>query len=199
MSYYDMLFAKNLGGGGGGGGSQNEFTRVFHTQTSEDATYILIDKDDNGNNLSFDEAYVFVTTTRASSATANGSFGITLKSAWATSFNKYCLYNNQLPSDVYCYCFHIRKVGEMAGIMLEEKLRVGSNISSAYYQSEATWGGTKAIAVDAGATTSDGATSFRNASDVVDANGKLCTILLGVDTASAVKIGSGTLIEVFAR
>lgn len=181
---------------GTGSGGEVEFKQVIKMSFNEDITSYTFTTDTNGDPLSFDEAYIGITTARASSSSNNGQFGITLRNTWVNSFNGQCLYNNTLYSDVYTYWFHIKKAGPIAVLELIGKLRTAGNMSSAFYPSDMTWSGTKSIGVNNSASQAGWAKTI---TDLLDSNNKIHAFTIGVDTATAVKISAGTMVEVFAR
>lgn len=186
------------GNSGGGGSTETPFQRVIQTITTEDKNSIVFTKDSNGNDLSFDEAYLAIVTARAASASSNGTYAISLKDSWDSSFNSRGLHNMQLTSDAYLFWFHIKKVGEMAFLEILGKKRIANNLASVtWYPSEATWAGSNSIGL--AGNTAQAAGELRNITSLLDDDGKIHTFTIGTDLATSVAIGAGTRIEMFAR
>ena len=188
-------------GGGSGGGA---FT-YMRTITTEDATYITVNEDANGNPWRFTEAFVAVTTARQASTSAS-TYAIGLTD-WFASFNgKAFVHNIALNPDAYRMMFHVKVADGMLETHVAENLRVANNIGNAkpYANSETRMGRIGSIGWN-----SAGAyrfcpveSAFAVAQQVgypMVIDGKLHTITVGNDGVSATPLASGTIVEVWYR
>ena len=177
-----------------GGGS--EWVQVLKLKTEEDLHYITVSADTNGNELSFDEAYVFFVASK-SSTDSSGIFGIGLRN-WTTSFNgKTALYNYQMYNDAYIYAWYVQNISDDLGVKVEEILmnRFGNNLDSVSYYSDSSASNT----YRAKDTAAEHSTIIRGSNVTKNTNGKLTTITLGVDMSSSIGFKAGCYLEVFVK
>lgn len=177
----------------------------MRTITTEDATYITVNEDANGNPWRFTEAFVAVTTARQASTNAS-TYAIGLTN-WFSSFNgKAFVHNIAISPDAYRMMFHVKVADGMLETHVAENLRVASNIGSAkpYADSETRMGWNGSIGWN-----SAGAYrfcpveyAFAIAQQVrypMVIDGKLHTVTVGTDSVNATPLASGTIVEVWYR
>ena len=175
---------------------EKEWQKVANVKTTEDATYISITEDMEGNPLSFDEAFVIVVSAREASATTTSYFSIAALPEWRTSFNSASgIFNLTMFADAYASFIHISKtVGNFIKYTASTQLRMANSLE-------------QYVGYENGITK----VSFNNGKDVscyqypVEAfnffneEGKLQGITVGVDLATSTKMGAGTVVEVWTR
>ena len=177
-----------------GGGS--EWVQVAKLKTEEDLHYITVSADSNGNELSFDEAYVIFVASK-SSTDSSGNFGIGLRN-WTTSFNgKTALYNYQIYNDAYIYAWYVKNISDVLGAKVEGILmnRFGNNLDSVSFYSDSV----TPITYRAKDTAAEHSTIIRGSNVTKNTNGKLTTITLGADMSSSIGFKAGCYLEVFVR
>lgn len=193
----------------GGGGSGGEFSYICAI-APEDAVYLTISEDENGNPLRFTEAYISATSAIASDATTNGAFCIGLTN-WISSFNSRAFaYGLPLNTDAYSVQAYVRVNGNMLETRIAQVARVAANISSAKPLAD----GMGVIGQTAYQYDRNGATRFTPANlaialehigDGIIAerpmviDGAMHIVTIGVDLATSIKLGAGTILEVWYR
>ena len=181
-----------------GGGASAEWKKVAEIITEEDSTYISVTEDSEGNPLSFDEAFVGVITARSSSASSNGHFVISAMPNWVSSFNGHGIYNFTLWGDVYAVMYHVRLLGNgFLKITSTPQKRIGKSLHdtlgfiSEFFDIVSNRQGW--------IVTDNSPMGYNYAQNILDENGKLHGITVGVDMASSIKMGAGTRLEVWVR
>ena len=192
---------------GGGGGSAGDFKYIC-TIAPEDAAYITINEDAEGNPLSFTEAYISVTAARASDATTQGKFSIGL-TYWISSWNSRAFAHGlPLNADAYRHTAYVRTNNNILETKMLADYRVAGSIGAAkpFVEGGAlsgTIGGTAAGYNKAGSARfsptdiSIAADGFTDVPLVVD--GALHAVTAGIDMATGVKLAAGTILEVWYR
>lgn len=181
-----------------GGNTSAEWKKVAEIITEEDSTYISVTEDSEGNPLSFDEAFVGVITARSSSASGNGSFVISAKPNWVSSFSGYGIYNLALNPDAYAVMYHAQLLGNgfLKITCTPPKFVATSLPNTLSFISEFF----DMASVKRGWLISDNCpTVYQYAQNILDENGKLHGITVGVDMASSIQLGAGTRMEVWVR
>ena len=192
-----------LASGGGGTSGGDEWRKAVHLKTTEDLTYLTITQDDDGNQLSFEEALVIFTTSRGSEATANGNYILSVAPEWESSFNKYGVYGLPLYADVYMIGVHFKKVDDLIVETLKMYHRVANSLSALKFDSilyrkpyGVTMNNNNASTVRPhNAYADDGRLVF----DYFNAEGKMQAVTIGTDLASSVQIGAGSILEVWVK
>lgn len=181
-----------------GGGASAEWKKVAEIITEEDSTYISVTEDSEGNPLSFDEAFVGVMTARPSSASSNGHFVISAMPNWVSSFEGHGIYNFNLWGDVYAVMCHVRLLGNgFVKITSTPQKHIGKSLHGTLgFISELF----DIVSKRQGWNFTDKSIMGCNyAQNILDENGKLHGITVGVDMASSIKMGAGTRLEVWVR
>ena len=176
----------------------------MRTITAEDATYITVNEDANGNPWRFTEAFVAVTTARTGTTASTYAIGLT---EWLSSFNgKAFVHNIALNTDVCRMMFHVKVADGMLETHVAENLRVASNIGVAkpFADSETRMGWNGSINWNTA-----GAYRFcpvecafsvtQHATHPMLIDGKLHTITVGTDTVNATPLAAGSIVEVWYR
>lgn len=185
------------------GNADKEWKKVAQIQTTEDVTYISVTEDMDGNPLSFDEAFVACASSRPADATSQGTFVLSARPEWRTSFNRWGLHSIPLNADVYAVIAHISIA--LDGFVRYETMRpyrVAATIADLtgwadwYFpagQGAPCNNNYASILHYQHHTESDGTECLFN--DI----GKLCGITVGVDMATSIKMVAGTRLEVWVR
>lgn len=194
-----------------GGAAAGDFKYIC-TIAPEDAVYITIDEDAEGNPLRFTEAYIAVTTARASDATATGNYGIGL-SKWISSFNSRAFAHGfPLYADAYRATAHVQIKNNILETDVMMVNRVAATIGAAIPLADAK--SNSEIGYAANPYDKHGAARFSpvdvsiayegspggNITEhplVID--GAMHTVTVGVDMVTATKHAAGTILEVWYR
>lgn len=177
-------------------GGSSEWIQVAKLKTDEDLYYITVSADSNGNELSFDEAYVLFVASK-SSTDSSGNFGIGLRN-WTSSFNsRTALYNYTMFNDAYIYAWYLKNISDDLGVKVEEILmnRYGNNLDSVSYYSDSA----EPLTYRNKDSAPEHSTIIRGSKVTKNANGKLTTITLGADMSSSIGFKAGCYLEVFVK
>lgn len=173
------------------------WVKVAEIQTTEDLTSLSITEDMDGNPLSFCEAIISVITSRASDATSNGYFAMSVCPKWNSSFNDKGIYDLELLSDVYWYVGHFKKMNNLLVEQIISKKRITNSIGSV-----TTWAEDFSVALGTRQGSfyiTSGVKNFVNYRNFLNGENKLQGVTIGTDLATSVKICSGTRLEVWIR
>lgn len=173
------------------------WVKVAEIQTTEDLTSLSITEDMDGNPLSFCEAIISVITSRASDATSNGYFAMSVCPKWNSSFNDKGIYDLELLSDVYWYVGHFKKMNNLLVEQIISKKRIANSIGSV-----TTWAEDFSVALGTRQGSfyiTSGVKNFVNYRNFLNGENKLQGVTIGTDLATSVKICSGTRLEVWIR
>lgn len=174
------------------------WVKVAEIQTTEDLTSLSITEDMDGNPLSFCEAIISVIISRASDATSNGEFVMSVCPEWKNSFNNKGIYGLALLSDVYWYVGHFKKMNNLLIEQIISKKRIGYSLDLV-----TTWAENLPMALATGSANGmiSGVKNFDKNyyGNFLNSENKFQGVTIGTDLATSVKIGSGTRLEVWVR
>lgn len=179
-----------------GGGGEKPWKKVAEIKTTEELNYISVNKDMEGNPLSFEDVIVMVSSTRAADATTSGSFGISLLPEWMTSLNSKSLYYNYtLHGDVYRTVVRYTLLSNgLIEIHNYSQMRIASKTSDYDFPSKMDM--SPAVSGFGGVVRLEPAKSRY---DMFDENGKFKGVTIGTDMITHTKMGVGTTLEVWVR
>lgn len=174
------------------------WVKVAEIQTTEDLNSLSITEDMDGNPLSFCEAIISVIISRASDATSNGEFVMSVCPEWKNSFNNKGIYGLALLSDVYWYVGHFKKMNNLLIEQIISKKRIGDSLDLV-----TTWAENLPMALATGSVNGmiSGVKNFNKNyyGNFLNSENKFQGVTIGTDLATSVKIGSGTRLEVWVR
>lgn len=184
-----------------GGGGAFSYVSVV---APEDATYITINEDADGNPLRFTEAYIAITAARQSGTSA-ATYGIGLVD-WTPSYNSRAFaYNFNLNVDAYRTTAHVKVADGMLETHVAEFTRVEANIDAVK-----PWDKTNHV-IGRGALGYGAAGTYRfcpveyavaiaNQKDIpIVVDGAMHTITAGTDIATHTPFAAGSILEVWYR
>lgn len=184
-----------------GGGGAFSYVSVV---APEDATYITINEDADGNPLRFTEAYIAVTAARQSGTNA-ATFGIGLTD-WVSSYNSRAFaYNFNLNVDAYRATAHVKVADGILETHVAEFSRVAANIDAVK-----PWDKTTHV-IGRGAYGHNAAGAYRfcpaeyavaiaNQKDIpIVVDGAMHTVTVGTDSATTTPLAAGSILEVWYR
>lgn len=180
---------------GGACGESSAWKQVAQIQTTEDLVSLSVTEDMDGNPLSFTEAIIALTVAKASDATANGDCVISVFPSWTNSFAGKGINGLTAMSDAYCYIGHAVLHDGWAMLEVEAGVRTANSLS------DSTWAENRIYFSSFGGKLSNqfARITRRVTSDLINDEGKLKGVTVGVDLATATKMGAGTRLEVWVR